>query len=112
MSSFRKALKSQQKNHKKDPSLVFENIWDILKRRRITNFVQMTTTRNRTPLLLCVKKALDKNPDEFYFKMVSSQLKDGVHVLNKAKGTEEENKEEQRKLMRTQDIRYVEMKSV
>uniref|UniRef100_A0A8C7GED4 U3 small nucleolar RNA-associated protein 11 n=1 Tax=Oncorhynchus kisutch TaxID=8019 RepID=A0A8C7GED4_ONCKI len=67
---------------------------------------------NRTPLLLCVKKALDKNPYEFYFKMVSSQLKDGVHASNKAKGTEEENTEEQRKLMRTQDIRYVEMKRV
>ncbi|XP_038833325.1 probable U3 small nucleolar RNA-associated protein 11 [Salvelinus namaycush] len=37
---------------------------------------------------------------------------DGVHVSNKAKGTEEENTEEQRKVMRTQDIRYVEMKRV
>lgn len=33
-------------------------------------------------------------------------------MANKAKGTEEENTEEQRKVMRTQDIRYVEMKRV
>lgn len=57
------------------------------------------------------KKALEKNPDEFYFNMISSQLQDGVHVAKKA--TEEvEITEEQKKVMRTQDIKYVEMKRV
>uniref|UniRef100_A0A4W5MMP8 Probable U3 small nucleolar RNA-associated protein 11 n=1 Tax=Hucho hucho TaxID=62062 RepID=A0A4W5MMP8_9TELE len=64
--------------------------------------------KKQSTLAALRKKALDKNPDEFYFNMVSSQLKDGVHVANKAKGTEEENTEEQRKVMRTQDIRYEE----
>uniref|UniRef100_A0A4W5MNX8 Probable U3 small nucleolar RNA-associated protein 11 n=1 Tax=Hucho hucho TaxID=62062 RepID=A0A4W5MNX8_9TELE len=53
--------------------------------------------KKQSTLAALRKKALDKNPDEFYFNMVSSQLKDGVHVANKAKGTEEENTEEQRK---------------
>lgn len=57
------------------------------------------------------KKALDKNPDEFYYKMVNNQLQDGVHV-NKRKGADEEVTEEQLKIMRTQDIRYIEMKRV
>ncbi|NXK98169.1 UTP11 protein, partial [Formicarius rufipectus] len=55
------------------------------------------------------KKALDKNPDEFYFKMIRSELKDGVHVIKQPK---DEVTPEQLKLMRTQDIRYVEMKRV
>lgn len=54
------------------------------------------------------KKALEKNPDEFYFNMISSKLEDGVHVMK----TNEEVTEEQKKLMRSQDIKYVEMKRV
>jgi len=57
------------------------------------------------------KKALDKNPDEFYYKMVNNQLQDGVHV-NKRKGADEEVTEEQLKIMKTQDLRYIEMKRV
>lgn len=55
------------------------------------------------------KKALEKNPDEFYFNMISSKLEDGVHMM---KTNEEEVTEEQKKLMRSQDIKYVEMKRV
>lgn len=55
------------------------------------------------------RKAMDKNPDEFHFKMTHTQLKDGVHIV---KQKEEEMTEEQKKIMRTQDIRYVEMKRV
>lgn len=92
------------------------------------------------------KKALEKNPDEFYFKMISSQLQvrpssfkhinsnntccillinafiyfcvfsvacwqDGVHVAKQSK-EEVEVTEEQKKVMRSQDIKYVEMKRV
>ncbi|EOA92835.1 Putative U3 small nucleolar RNA-associated protein 11, partial [Anas platyrhynchos] len=55
------------------------------------------------------KKALDKNPDEFYFKMINTRLKDGVHVIKQPK---DEVTPEQAKLMKTQDIKYVEMKRV
>ncbi|NXP03016.1 UTP11 protein, partial [Thinocorus orbignyianus] len=55
------------------------------------------------------KKALDKNPDEFYFKMIRAELQDGVHTIKQPK---DEVTPEQVKLMRTQDIKYVEMKRV
>ncbi|KFO86763.1 putative U3 small nucleolar RNA-associated protein 11, partial [Buceros rhinoceros silvestris] len=55
------------------------------------------------------KKALDKNPDEFYFKMIRAGLQDGVHVVKQPK---DEVTPEQVKLMKTQDIKYVEMKRV
>lgn len=67
--------------------------------------------KKRNTLLALQKKALEKNPDEFYFKMISSKLQDGVHVAKKGKEGEEMT-EEQKKLMRTQDIKYVEMKRV
>uniref|UniRef100_A0A8C8D0Z9 U3 small nucleolar RNA-associated protein 11 n=1 Tax=Oncorhynchus tshawytscha TaxID=74940 RepID=A0A8C8D0Z9_ONCTS len=104
MSSFRKALKSQQqqKNHRERSQPGFRKHLGHLEKKK--DYKLLTSDYHKNPNTL--------NPDEFYFKMVSSQLKDGVHVSNKAKGTEEENTEEQRKLMRTQDIRYVEMKRV
>ncbi|NXT96681.1 UTP11 protein, partial [Anhinga rufa] len=55
------------------------------------------------------KKALDKNPDEFYFKMIRAEVQDGVHIIKQPK---DEVTPEQVKLMRTQDIKYVEMKRV
>ncbi|WAR08232.1 UTP11-like protein, partial [Mya arenaria] len=54
------------------------------------------------------RRALDKNPDEFYFNMVKTEKKDGVHQLRES--TEPEHTEEQLKLMCTQDERYVNMK--
>ncbi|KAI4896600.1 hypothetical protein NFI96_032166, partial [Prochilodus magdalenae] len=65
--------------------------------------------RKQKTLSALHKKAMDKNPDEFHFKMIHSQLQDGVHVI---KLKEEEMTEEQKKVMRTQDVRYVEMKRV
>ncbi|XP_010225867.1 PREDICTED: probable U3 small nucleolar RNA-associated protein 11, partial [Tinamus guttatus] len=55
------------------------------------------------------RKALERNPDEFYFQMVRSNLQDGVHVVKQPK---DEVTPEQAKVMRTQDLKYVEMKRV
>lgn len=65
--------------------------------------------RKQKTILALRKKAMDKNPDEFNFKMIHSQLKDGVHLI---KPEESVMTDEQKKMMRTQDIRYVEMKRV
>lgn len=50
------------------------------------------------------KRALDRNPDEFYFHMVRSRMIDGEHV-NTPK--EEECTPEQLLLMQTQDLKYI-----
>lgn len=53
------------------------------------------------------EKAQNKNPDEFYYKMINSKVKDGEHFyLDK----NEEIGKEEKKLLMTQDMKYVLMK--
>lgn len=111
MSSFRKALKSQQRNHKERSQPGFRKHLGFLEKKKDYKLRADDYHKKQNTIAALRKKALDKNPDEFYFKMVSSQLKDGVHVANQTRG-EVEMTEEQKKVMRTQDIRYVEMKRV
>nr|XP_039330951.1 probable U3 small nucleolar RNA-associated protein 11 [Saimiri boliviensis boliviensis] len=71
--------------------------------------MQMTTVKKQEYLRALRKKALEKNPDEFYYKMTRVKRQDGVHGI---KQTKEEVTPEQLKPMRTQDVKYIEMKRV
>lgn len=53
------------------------------------------------------KKAKDRNPDEFYYKMVNTHLEDGEHVEEEKKP---EYSEDQLKIMTIQDGRYLNYK--
>ncbi|XP_068616467.1 probable U3 small nucleolar RNA-associated protein 11 [Brachionichthys hirsutus] len=111
MSSFRKALKSRQKNHHERSQPVFRKHFGLLEKKKDYKLRADDYHKKQNTLSALRKKALDKNPDEFYFKMINSQLQDGVHIA-KAKDEDVETTEEQNKVMRTQDIKYVEMKRV
>ena len=65
--------------------------------------------RKKDAITKLQEKAELRNPDEFYFAMEKSKTKDGVHVVNKAE--EREYTQEQLALMRTQDTRYLGLKS-
>ncbi|KAL7887216.1 hypothetical protein AOLI_G00049370 [Acnodon oligacanthus] len=104
-----KALKSKQRDHKERSQPGFRKHLGLLEKKKDYKLRADDYHHKQKTLNALRKKAMDKNPDEFYFKMIRSQLQDGVHVI---KEKQEEMTEEQKKIMRTQDIRYVEMKRV
>ncbi|XP_053560766.1 probable U3 small nucleolar RNA-associated protein 11 [Bombina bombina] len=107
--SFKKALKSGQREHKERSQPGFRRNLGFLEKKKDYKLRAEDFRKKRNTLDALRKKALDKNPDEFYFKMTSSKLQDGVHVI---KEKPEEVTDEQLKVMRTKDIKYVEMKRV
>ncbi|TSQ69494.1 putative U3 small nucleolar RNA-associated protein 11 [Bagarius yarrelli] len=109
MSSFRKALKSKQRDHKERSQPGFRKHLGLLEKKKDYKLRADDYHRKQKTLNALRKKALDRNPDEFYYKMISNQLRDGEHVI---KQKEEQLTEEQKKIMRAQDIGYVEMKRV
>ncbi|XP_074539873.1 putative U3 small nucleolar RNA-associated protein 11 [Halichoeres trimaculatus] len=111
MSSFRKALKSQQRNHHERSQPGFRKTLGLLEKKKDYKLRADDYHKKQNTLSALRKKALEKNPDEFYFKMVNIQLEDGVHTIKQEAG-EPEMTEEQKKVMRTQDIKYVETKRV
>jgi U3 small nucleolar RNA-associated protein 11 len=58
--------------------------------------------RKETQLKILREKARNRNPDEFYYKMVSSRLKDGKHF----QPTNDDFTDEELKVLKTQDASY------
>ncbi|XP_018582450.1 putative U3 small nucleolar RNA-associated protein 11 [Scleropages formosus] len=110
MSSFRKALKSQQRNHLERSQPGFRKRLGFLEKKKDYKVRANDFHKKQNTLTALRKKALQRNPDEFYYNMINTHLENGVH-MKKAKA-EDEVTEEQLKVMRTQDIKYVGMKRV
>jgi len=66
--------------------------------------------RKQNAYKLLRKKVLDKNPEEFDFHMIKSQLIDGVH--HDIRDDDKEFTKDELKLMQTQDLNYVSHKRV
>ncbi|XP_053310540.1 probable U3 small nucleolar RNA-associated protein 11 [Spea bombifrons] len=107
--SFKKALKSRQREHKERSQPGFRKNLGLLEKKKDYKLRADDYRKKRNVLNALRKKALDRNPDEFYFKMTSTKLQDGVHAI---KQPTEEYTDEQLKVMRSQDIKYVELKRV
>lgn len=107
--AFRKAAKSKQRPHRERSQPASRRKLGLLEKKKDYRLRANDYHKKQNALRALQKKALDKNPDEFYFKMIRAELKDGVHVKKLPK---DEVTPEQVKLMRTQDIKYVEMKRV
>ncbi|XP_063168137.1 probable U3 small nucleolar RNA-associated protein 11 [Candoia aspera] len=109
MAAFAKAAKSRQRQHRERGQLASRRALGLLEKKRDYLLRADDFHQKRDALRALRRRAQERNPDEFYFRMARARLQDGVHVISQQ---EEESTPEQQKLLKTQDLKYVEMKRV
>ncbi len=109
MSSFKKREKVLKREHRERGQLQSRKNLGILEKHKDYVLRAKAYNKKKAVLKSLHEKARNKNPDEFYYKMVKTSLKEGRHV----KDQEEEAGEytpEQLALMKTRDLKYLQMK--
>jgi U3 small nucleolar RNA-associated protein 11 len=105
MSSFKNAI--NQKTHRERSQPAARSKWGLLEKHK--DYIKRAQDYHRKEKALSTlkRKAYLKNPDEFYFGMISAKTTKGVHVLNDRNKTFEP---ELLKLLKTQDQNYISLK--
>lgn len=107
MSSYQKRAKSLRRTHRERGQPSSRKHLGLLEKHKDYVLRARNYQRKKAQLKILHEKARNRNPDEFYYKMVNTQLKDGRHVIPQP---EEKHSREELHLMKTQDLKYVQMK--
>lgn len=106
MSSFKNAKKSLQKTHRERAQPSQRKHFGLLEKHKDYVLRAKDYHRKQDHLKLLREKASNRNPDEFYFKMVNTKTSNGVHVVN----DKITYSADQLKIMKSQDLNYARMK--
>ncbi|KAB0802129.1 hypothetical protein PPYR_04315 [Photinus pyralis] len=107
MSVWKKASKVNQKVHRERSQPADRQQLGLLEKHKDYKKRAVHHNNQKHVLHSLHKKALDRNPDEFYHHMINSKVHEGVHHEHERK---EEDTPEQIQLMHSQDIKYVQFK--
>lgn len=106
--SWKSAAKTNQKTHRERHQPESRKHLGILEKKKDYKLRAKHYNETRDSIKFFKKVALNKNQNEFFHHMINSKIKDGVHK-EKPK-PDDDLTEDQLKLMRLQDSRYINMK--
>ena len=106
MSSWKNALKSHRKIHKERAQPAARKRLGLLQKHKDYVLRARNYHKKQDLLKILREKAQNRNPDEFYYRMISQKTTEGKHVID----ADEKLSKDELKLVRTQDLRYVHFK--